>query len=205
MAEGPRLTPRKAPRQGRSRDTVDTLLAAAARVVLAEGVESATTNRIAEVAGVSVGSLYQYFPTKESIVTALFAQGRAEKLATLERALEAAATASPAAASLAIARAILDAYANNAALERILWDVAPRIGAGRKVVDVDKRMTQVVAAFFARHHPPCAEHVRVRRAFLVARGIDAAVRGAVLEHPEWLGEKDLAEDVAALVKGLLFT
>ncbi|GAA5115495.1 helix-turn-helix domain-containing protein [Haloechinothrix salitolerans] len=59
--------PRKTPSQQRSRFTYDTILEAAARVFDRDGL-AATTNRIAEVAGVSVGSLYQYFPNKHSIL-----------------------------------------------------------------------------------------------------------------------------------------
>lgn len=59
--------PRKAPSQQRSRFTYDTILEAAARVFDEEGM-TATTNRIAERAGVSVGSLYQYFPNKQALL-----------------------------------------------------------------------------------------------------------------------------------------
>lgn len=59
--------PRKTPSQQRSRFTYDTILEAAARIFDAEGM-SATTNRIAERAGVSVGSLYQYFPNKQALL-----------------------------------------------------------------------------------------------------------------------------------------
>lgn len=62
--------PRKTPRQQRSRQTVDTLLEAAAQVFTREGA-AATTNRIAERAGLSIGTLYQYFPNKESMLHAL--------------------------------------------------------------------------------------------------------------------------------------
>ena len=62
---------RRAPRQGRSRQTVDAVLAAVPRVIRREGVDAVTTNRIAEAAGVSIGSLYQYFPDKKAIFSAL--------------------------------------------------------------------------------------------------------------------------------------
>lgn len=71
MTRMPRLTPRKTPKQDRSRALVAAMLEAAKRVILREGFEATTVNEIARVAGVSPGSVYQYFPTKESIVTAL--------------------------------------------------------------------------------------------------------------------------------------
>src|SRR6185369_17163863 len=66
-----RTTPRKRPRQDRSRATVDSILEATARVLVKRGFDGLTTNLVAETAGVSVGSLYQYFPNKEALVSAL--------------------------------------------------------------------------------------------------------------------------------------
>jgi AcrR family transcriptional regulator len=60
--------PRKTPRQARARATVDAIVLAAAPILRSDGPEALNTNRIAEVAGVSIGSLYQYFPNKETRV-----------------------------------------------------------------------------------------------------------------------------------------
>lgn len=61
------LTPRKEPNQERARETVENIVGATAHILEREGFEKISTNRIAEKAGVSIGSLYQYFPTKEAI------------------------------------------------------------------------------------------------------------------------------------------
>src|SRR5487761_943127 len=71
MARKLRTNPRKLASQERSRATVDALLEATTRVLIKEGYDRASTNRIAEVAGVSIGSLYQYFPSKEALVAAV--------------------------------------------------------------------------------------------------------------------------------------
>src|SRR5688572_10663656 len=71
MPRKPRTTPSKSPIQARSRATVDAILAATARLLVKHGFDQSSTNQIAEAAGVSIGSLYQYFPSKESLVTAL--------------------------------------------------------------------------------------------------------------------------------------
>ncbi|WP_051327117.1 TetR/AcrR family transcriptional regulator [Desulfatibacillum aliphaticivorans] len=69
---------RKTPIQGRSRETVSAILEAAAQVLEARGYAGTTTNHIADRAGVSIGSLYQYFPNKESIVLSLMEAHMAE-------------------------------------------------------------------------------------------------------------------------------
>jgi AcrR family transcriptional regulator len=69
-----RLSPRKSPSQARSQATVEAILQAATRVLTQHSLAGFNTNRVAEVAGVSVGSLYQYFPNKDALVTALITQ-----------------------------------------------------------------------------------------------------------------------------------
>ena len=71
MAREVSEAPRKTPRQPRARATVDAILVAAAHILKTQGFERATTNRIAERAGVSIGSLYQYFPNKQAVIAAL--------------------------------------------------------------------------------------------------------------------------------------
>lgn len=71
MSENLPSSPRKQPRQQRARQTVQRLLDAAAELIEDHGLESLTTNRIAEHAGVNIASLYQYFPHKDAIVAAL--------------------------------------------------------------------------------------------------------------------------------------
>lgn len=71
MAARARKHPRRKAKQERARQTVDAILEGAAQVLLREGYARATTNRIAERAGVSVGTLYQYFDGKEDAFEAL--------------------------------------------------------------------------------------------------------------------------------------
>jgi AcrR family transcriptional regulator len=71
-----RLKPRKAPSQPRSGHTVDAILEGAAHILEQRGLEGYTTNAIAARAGVSIGSLYQYFPTKDAVTVALIERER---------------------------------------------------------------------------------------------------------------------------------
>ena len=72
MKTNERALTRREPKQQRSRQTVEAVLEAVQRVLKRHGAEAITTNRIAEAAGVSIGSLYQYFPDKQAIFTALY-------------------------------------------------------------------------------------------------------------------------------------
>src|SRR3954453_20347070 len=83
MARKPATKPRKRGSQERSRATVAALVEATARILVREGFDKASTNRIAEVAGVSVGSLYQYFPGKEALVAAVIDRHQQQLLRTV--------------------------------------------------------------------------------------------------------------------------
>jgi AcrR family transcriptional regulator len=78
---------RREPRQRRSRQTVHAVLGAVPRVIRREGVGAVTTNRIAEAAGVSIGSLYQYFPDKKAIFSALHERHVEDVHQVIERAM----------------------------------------------------------------------------------------------------------------------
>lgn len=81
------ITPRRRPSQARSRSKVECLLEAAAQVFRAEGY-NATTNRIAERAGVSIGTLYEYFPNKEALLLSLAERHVTEAESGITAALE---------------------------------------------------------------------------------------------------------------------
>src|SRR5215468_399334 len=85
MPRRPLTNPRKHASQERSRATVDALIEATARILVREGFDHASTNRIAEQAGVSVGSLYQYFPSKEALVAAVIDRHHQELMQVVRR------------------------------------------------------------------------------------------------------------------------
>jgi AcrR family transcriptional regulator len=70
------LNPRKLPRQRRAQATVEAILEATARILERDGLAGFTTNAVAERAGISIGSLYQYFPSKHALTVALIARER---------------------------------------------------------------------------------------------------------------------------------
>ena len=83
----PSLTPRKAPRQGRAQITYDAIVEAAAHIIATGGLAAFNTNAVAERAGVSIGSLYQYFPNKDALMVALIHQQQTRQLDTIKDAV----------------------------------------------------------------------------------------------------------------------
>lgn len=74
MGQAPDLQIKKQPVQSRARATVEALLDTAARLLATEGYAAVSTNRVAELAGVSIGSLYEYFPNKQSLIAEALAR-----------------------------------------------------------------------------------------------------------------------------------
>ncbi len=90
MAEEDPRKARKAPRQARSRATVEAILEAATRILEEQGLAGLSTNQIAERAGVSIGSLYQYYPARDAILAELVRRMRLSMSDRLLAAIEAA-------------------------------------------------------------------------------------------------------------------
>jgi AcrR family transcriptional regulator len=84
------VAPRKKPVQGRSKATVDAVLMAAAHILEERGLAGFNTNAVAVRAGVSIGSLYQYFPSKDAILVALMEQSLTVFSQTLAEAIDGA-------------------------------------------------------------------------------------------------------------------
>lgn len=114
---------RKSPRQARSRATVETILQAGARVLNDEGWAGFTTNRVADLAGVSIGSLYQYFPDKLSLVDAIRRRHLDDCLAVMRKSK--AKELSPAQFVANLVRAMIAAHSIYPGLHRVLLDEAP--------------------------------------------------------------------------------
>src|SRR5262245_64556673 len=128
MAHRPLTSPRKHASQARSRATVDALVEATARILIREGFDRASTNRIAEVAGVSIGSLYQYFPSKEALVAAVIDRHNQHIMQVVGAALtEVAAQPIEQAVRKMVATA-LEAHRIEPKLHRVLAEQIPRTG-----------------------------------------------------------------------------
>ena len=198
MNEITRLEPRKQPRQRRSRETVEAILGATARVLVEEGYESASTNRIAEVAGVSVGSLYQYFPNKQALVAALIHEHCDKMLSLLA---DAAATMVDEPLPFAVrsfVRSMLAAHALEPELHRVLVHHALQFGVGM-VREFEERCVEMVRAYLE----PRAKDVGPRdlrtASFVLVTAVEAITHRAVLDRPEELTSRALEDEMCILV------
>jgi AcrR family transcriptional regulator len=88
MVKNSKLLPRKNPSQNRSQETVENIYQATTHILEDVGLEKLSTNKIAEKAGISIGSLYQYFPTKEAIISAMMERYLHKQVSIIELKLQ---------------------------------------------------------------------------------------------------------------------
>jgi AcrR family transcriptional regulator len=180
-----RTATRKKPSQERSREMVEAILGAAARVFVKEGYARATTNRIAIAAGVSVGSLYQYFPSKDAIAVELLRRYREGLIEVVAARLREMNETSFEAVVRALLGALLRAEGINPALHRVLIEQVLRTSARREILGFEERLEAVLADALraARGSVHVADYEL--SAFVLVRVVLAVVHAAVVDRPRY--------------------
>ena len=199
MRPVPDLTQRKHPRQARAQATIEAILEATAQLLVQEGVEAASTNRIAEKAGVSVGSLYQYFPSKEAVLFALVDR----HVQRMQRMLEEKAADLVAApieeGVLAYVRAMFEVHRLAPKLHRVFFEELPKL-AGREVFQRWSDDAEgVVRTYLEHHRDRLVPKDLDMAAFLLVNTVEAVTYKVSLLRPRYLERQALAEEVSALV------
>lgn len=185
---------RKIPSQARSRATLDIILEAAAQLLESVGEGGFNTNALAERAGVSIGTLYRYFPDKQSIIAAL---ARQEK-AAFERAVESvlAGETGGLARDRAIVRAFLHAFSDRTQARRL---AVTALYANNDPRDLLEGYESVQGAFRDADGQPLS---RVT-AFVLSRAVQGAMRAAVLEGADFLLSQEFEDELVRLGRAYL--
>jgi len=197
-------TPRKRPRQARAVATVDAIVTAAAQVLLAHGYENATTARVAERAGVSVGSLYQYFPNKESLVAELIERHAQDLVSTITHAIDDFPHATLEAGLEAAIGAVIGAHRIDPRLHKILHEQIPRVGRLAKAMNAEREIAKAFERLLRRHAeelPPACDPALA--AVVVETVIEAIGHKAVLEPRCGLAGAAGAREALRLVRNYL--
>src|SRR5579872_3545850 len=188
MARRPLTKVRKIASQQRSRATVDALIEATARILVRDGFDKASTNRIAEAAGVSVGSLYQYFPSKEALVAAVIDRHNRDLMKVVRGALAEIATAPVEQAVRKLVAAAIEAHRVDPRLHRVLAEQTPHVGVSENVGALSRETFELFKAYLDRHRDELRVVDLELAAFMCVTSIEALTHTAVLHRPDVLSD-----------------
>ncbi len=178
---------------------VETLLEAAARVFVKQGYAKATTNRIAAAAGVSVGSLYQYFPSKDAIAVELLRRYRDGLVALVAGRLESATRETFPTIVRDLLQDLLHAERINPALHRVLIEQVLRTSARKEMLGFEERLENVIVrALEASDAGVGLDHELA--SFILVRVVLGVVQSVVVDRPK-LNTPELVEELTRLVVG----
>ena len=179
MTTAERTLSRREPKQQRSRQTVDFVLEAVQLVVKRHGSQAITTNRIAEAAGVSIGSLYQYFPDKRAIFTALHDRHVEDVRQVIEQTTAGCASAPLEEFTRELVQGLVNVHTEGAELHEIVSSAVPESALGFKNA-LHHTFAQVLSRADQRRY---SLDETERMLFVLPRMVESLVHGAVHQAP----------------------
>jgi AcrR family transcriptional regulator len=178
---------------------VSVILDAAIRVLDREGLEALTTSRVAEVAGVSVGTLYQYFAHRDAIIDALQDRELCRAGEMLERVLGNPDQASDREVARAVIAELLRLYRAAPGLHRVLAVDGLRYSTPERVLAFDVRSVALVKAFLSMAGPRIREAKLEAAAFVVYQSVRATMLSYLLESPAGVPDELIVAELTELV------
>ena len=197
-----RKSGRRRPKQRRAQQTVDAVLDAVVRLLKRRGVRAVTTNRIAEVAGVSIGSVYQYFPDKQAIFVALHQRHIDQIDRMVETTLIKHATSSLDDLMRAMIEGMIDAHSADPELYELLATEVPHRADGTKEFAV-RLHGAFRLALAARAHELKKGHDLDKLVFVVSHMVEALSHGALFRRPPRLSLIGAKEEIVRAVLAYL--
>lgn len=206
MTRRPLTKPRKIASQERSRATVDALVEATARILVRQGFDKASTNRIAEVAGVSIGSLYQYFPGKEALVVAVIERHQQEIMQVVRGELADIWALPVDEAMRKLVAVAVKAHRVDPKLHRVLSEQIPRVGKLEKLATFNRENYALFRTYLESHRDELRVADLELASFVCVTSIEALTHNAVLHYAGTLSDEAkeaLVDEGARLVTGYL--
>jgi AcrR family transcriptional regulator len=195
MIRRPQKSPRKIASQRRSRATVDTLVEATARILVKEGYDRASTNRIAAAAGVSIGSLYQYYPSKEALVAAVIDR-HAQQLSQVGRGAFLRAASRPVEIAVReLVAAGIDAHRVDPKLHCVLDEEVPRVARRQDTDAVVRDACALFRTYLEAHRSEVDVPDLDLASFILITAVEALTHAAVLHRPDILADERKAGEL----------
>ena len=195
--------PRRMPRQARSKALVEAILEATARVLAERGYAGTNTNLVAERAGVSVGSVYQYFPNKDSLLTALHERHAAQISAAIDAVLAASRPRSLRGKIEAMVTALLAAHRVEPQLHQVLEKEFPFFDAPKDQSPADDSIHRRVRLLLEEHRDEIGPRNRDLATWGLLQTMESLVHAAVIDAPPQFSATAVERAIVEVLMGYL--
>jgi AcrR family transcriptional regulator len=203
MKTAPSTRPRKQPTQDRAAATVEALLTATAQVLVQEGYDHASTNKIARRAGVSIGSLYQYYPSKEALVLALAKRNGEQEISLIQKKLLALKDLSLSNVVRELVTVIIEAHRIDPELQKVFITQVPQIGGLSIIRETNRHAARMFSDYVASIFPQWDEEALDLRVFIAMHAAEGLIHQALLERPDYLSQPLFVDELTTLVVSYL--
>ncbi len=196
-AKATKALPRRTPRRQVGQNIVESILESATQLLVREGYSALSTNRIAELAGVSIGSLYQYFPGKQAVIAALARRLEYRALEIFAKTIEALSQASVREVAHGLIVDLAGERLGALSARREILREVPRAWTEEASREVDALVIDGLAQYLASRSDVRPGNHRMM-AMILTHAVEAVLESAVLRHPELLGEPEFLRELAEL-------
>ncbi|HDX8381081.1 TPA: TetR/AcrR family transcriptional regulator [Aeromonas salmonicida] len=189
---------RKKPVQTRSEETVEAVYEAAARILQAQGLDRFNTNSIAKLAGVSIGTLYQYFPNKNAILIAMARRELNKVSQTIIRSIDLEIASDDNELARVIVRTLLKAFGGRQRMRKILIEALISNGLSDELT---RPIEKVVQMMLTRQSQLPDKHVKTLtpiNLYVMTRAVIGTIRSAVMEQSDYLGTVAFEDELVGL-------
>ncbi len=194
---------RRIPRQARAAETVAAIVEAAAQILESGGVAAFTTNAVAERAGVSIGTLYQYFGDKNALLLALARQEMAAALAEIHRALQGEADPSLEGRIRAMVRAMIHAFRGRQRARKAVVQAILAQGLGIELMAPVASFIAAAGAAVGSSPGSMLPALSREQLFILSRSALGAIRAAVLEEQPFLRSRGFEDELVRMIVAYL--
>jgi AcrR family transcriptional regulator len=194
------LLPRRAPRQLRSRILFDRIITTAKKLFERDGFAYVTTNKIAEEANVSIGSLYQYFKNCESIALAVYEQACATAALTMKR-MTIESLSLPLETSIPKhIEWVFDIFERDHYALLTLINEVPELRHAARAVSISSLMSHTSQVFLEQHFTGVSRSIIARKAYILDKSVNGIISQYLEDGPEFLSRSEVVEETTALVQ-----
>lgn len=189
---------RKKPKQTRSEGTVEVVFEATARILQTQSFSEFNTNAVAKLAGISIGTLYQYFPNKNAILVAMARRELDKVSQKIIDSITAEYTADPSILARVVVRALLKAFGGRQLARKVLIEALISNGLSDELSKPIERVVQVIVDQQSQLGRKQSINLSPISLYVISRALIGVIRSAVMEQSSYLGTEGLEEELVRL-------